>query len=193
MRKRRKNLKHLVFVSIAILVLTGLASEARANLVDSNSIIKDDIEYYFQTDKSVYDLGENVDMLYRVKNIGDESVMFRFRYHPVTDRCNFMVDKDGDRIWDNLNRPKCPAETSFTLSLGESKSFNWSWDMTDLSNNQILPGIYDVTGILGDLSLGYEDKYVPVSVEIQLVPEPATICLLGTGIIGILSYRKRKK
>ena len=39
-------------------VLFGNASVARA--VNSNSIVQDDIEYYMQTDKSVYDLGEDV-------------------------------------------------------------------------------------------------------------------------------------
>jgi hypothetical protein len=65
--------------------------------------------------------------------------------------------------------------------------------MTDLNGSQILPGTYDVTGVLSGLFPAYQDKYVPVSVDTQVIPEPATITLLGTGVIGILSYRKRKK
>ncbi len=146
--KKKKNLKSLAHVWIAVLALAVLTADARANLVDSNSIIKDDIEYYFETDKSVYDLGETVDMLYRVKNIGDESVLFRFVYTPINEeRCKFMVDKDGDRVWDNRDRTVLLMESQFTLGLGESRSFGWSWDMTDLEGSRILPGIYDVTGV----------------------------------------------
>lgn len=61
-------------IALVVLVL-GTASFAMA-IPDSNSTVLDDIEYYVQTDKSVYDLGENVEMLYRVTNLGDEDETF---------------------------------------------------------------------------------------------------------------------
>ena len=51
------------------------------------------------------------------------------------------------------------------------------------------PGIYDVIGEL-DLVSG---ERVPVSVSIQIIPEPSTLGLLGIGLMAVLSYRKRKK
>ena len=44
----RKNVKRLFFARIIILCLVGYA---KATIIDSNSIIKDGIEYYIQTDK----------------------------------------------------------------------------------------------------------------------------------------------
>ncbi len=163
MRRRIK----ITFTLMLLILCAGLMT--RATLADSNSIIRGNIEYYMQTDKSVYNLGENVQMLYRVTNLGDASVMFFFAVGPVNDRCDFMVDKDGERIWDNLNRPSFDAETSFTLRPLGSRSFTWSWDMTDLSGSQILHGNYDVTGVL-DYYPSHE-RYVPVLVQIEVIPK----------------------
>jgi hypothetical protein len=58
--------------TILVVLVLGTAQVAKANLVNSNSIIQDGIEYYIQTDKFVYDLGENVEILYRVTNLRDE-------------------------------------------------------------------------------------------------------------------------
>ncbi len=74
-REAKKNRKKLICAGIVALALTACA---KANLIDSNSIVQDDIEYYMQTNKSVYDLGEDVELLYRVTNLGnDESPLIR--------------------------------------------------------------------------------------------------------------------
>lgn len=158
--------------------------DKRRGRVNSNSIIKDNIEYYVQTDKSVYNLGENVEILYRVTNLGSENVTFLFNVGPVDDRCDFMVDRDGERIWDNLGRPVTFAATSFPLAPSESRDFTWLWDMTDLNDNQVVPGNYDVTGVL-DYPPSHE-RYVPVSVRIEIIPEPASLLLLGMGFLSLL-------
>jgi hypothetical protein len=48
----------------------------------SNSMIVDDIEYYMQADDSIYDLSEDVEMLYRVTNLSSEEVTFSFGGSP---------------------------------------------------------------------------------------------------------------
>lgn len=178
---------------IAIVIVFDFARIAGATLVDSNSIIEDDIEYYVQTDKFVYDLGEVVEMLYRVTNLGDEDVTFGFNVGPVDDRGDFIVEKDGERIWDNLERPCIYVGTYFTLSSLESKEFSWSWDTTDFSGHQVVPGDYDATGVLSDLSLAYIERYVPVSVPIEIIPEPGTMALFGMGLVGLLAYNRKNK
>jgi len=62
--KAKKSLKSLAYAGLVGLALAG-GGEAKGD-VNSNSITQNNIEYYMQTDKSVYDLGENVEMLYRV-------------------------------------------------------------------------------------------------------------------------------
>jgi hypothetical protein len=62
----------IIAIGLAMLVL-GISPLAMAD-VDSNSIIKDGVEYYIKTDKTIYDLSENVNILYRVTNLTDETV-----------------------------------------------------------------------------------------------------------------------
>lgn len=156
----------------------GLASKVEAtSTTDSNSIIQDGIEYYMQTDKSVYSLGEDVEILYSVKNLGVVDVEFTFGCGPVDDRCDYIVEKDGERIWDNLFRPSTMAFTSFTLNPQESYVYTHTWDMMNNNGTPLLPdddflispGLYNVIGALGGLASGYEDRYVPVSVSIDVV------------------------
>lgn len=156
----------------AVFLILSIPLQASANSVNSNSIVKNNIEYYLQTDKAVYEKGEIVQILYRVTNLGSEAVTFRFTCGPVTDRCDFMVEKDGRRIWDNLGRPATLALTSLTLDPSASNSFTILWDMTDANDNQIASGDYEVTAVLSSLYLS-DDKYVPVSVTITI--NPATI------------------
>jgi hypothetical protein len=152
----------------ALLVLC-ITPQTPANSLNSNSIIKDNIEYYLQTDKAVYNTGEDVQILYRVTNLGSEAVTFRFTAGPVTDRCNFMVEKNGQRIWDNLGRPGTCVMTSFTLDPSASNSFTILWDMTDANDTQVAAADYQVTAALSNLYLS-DDKYVPVSVTITVIP-----------------------
>ncbi|MGB2809960.1 MAG: BsuPI-related putative proteinase inhibitor [Sedimentisphaerales bacterium] len=189
----KKSLKKLACVCISLLFMTV---SAKATLVDSNSsIVVDNIKYYTQTDKYVYDLGESVEMLHRVTNLRDEPLTFVFAYQQ---QCSFEVWDGETRIW---WWPKLisPMMSSFTLQPGEFKEFLQDWDMMNdngtwnpIDDFLVSPGIYDVSGQLrGSTS----DGIIPesVSVPIQIIPEPSTLGLLGTGLMAVLSYRMRKK
>ena len=143
--------------------------------VNSNSILKDGIKYYMQTDKSIYHQGENVDMLYRVTNLRDEQVAFHF-YDRM--QCYFLVTSSGAPIW---FAPKAgfPALSSFVLHPNGSKEYTETWNMIDENGTPwipsddflALPGTYDVTGSLSNfLFENNKDKYIPVSVQIEMVP-----------------------
>ncbi len=183
---------------VGVVVLGLLALPAQATLVDSNSIIQDGIEYYFQTDKSIYDLGENVEMLYRVTNLGDEYIQFHFGNSLMHD---FGVTDIStmQEIWrltyvDTSWAARIPD--SFILQPGQSQEFNRIWNQTtdsgttDLSDDiPIGTGNYEVTGMLfyGYTHDGrYEGPYyVPVSVQIDIIPEPATVVLLAAGGLSV--------
>ncbi len=187
----KKSLKKLICVCISILFMTV---SAKAVLVDSNSsIVVDNIEYYMQTNKSVYDLGESVEMLHRVTNLRNEPLTFVFAYQQ---QCSFEVWDGETRIW---WWPKLisPAGSIFTLQPGEFKEFLKDWDMmndngttTPTDDFLVSPGIYDVSGqVWGSTS----DGIIPesVSVPIQIIPEPATILLFGLGLLLVKTRRFR--
>jgi hypothetical protein len=190
--KAKKILKNLICAGLSILFITA---SAKATLVNSNSIVQDGIEYYTQTNKFIYELGENVEILHRVTNLSDEPLTFVFAYQQ---QCHFEVWDGVTRIW---GWPKLvnPAGSGFTLRPGEFKEFLIDWDtMNDNGTLEldddfsVSPGIYDV---LGRLMGGTSDGIIPesVSVPIQIIPEPTTFLLLGSGLIAMLSCRKRKK
>ena len=139
---------------------------------DSNSIVKDDIEYYMQTDKHTYHFGEDVEMLYRVTNLGEEDVTFNFTHIP---EWNFWVEKNGETIFRAVNGWR--AEISeFTLSFSESKEFplinpSYLWNMEDYEGNLVNAGEYNVIGGLFDGYYNY--NHTKVSVPIEIIPPPA--------------------
>ena len=185
----KKILKKLVCAGLVIL---SSVVPAKATLVNSNSVVEDDIEYYMQTNKAIYDLSESVEMLHRVTNLSDEPLTFVFAYQQ---QCYFEVWDGETRIW---GWPKLvnPAGSGFTLQPGELKEFLKDWDMmnnkgtlTPTDDFFVSPGIYDVSGQLMGSSTG---GIIPesVSVPIQIIPEPATILLFGLGCLVLIRIRK---
>ncbi len=172
MKRRRflqKSLEGIVLASTP-LISSSVESGVKSDL-NSNSIIRDDIEYYMQTDRYIYNLGENVETLYRVTNFGDEDVMFVFPNGPKERQCAFTVDKDGEIIWDTRNLPITPAFTYFILKSSQSKEYTEKWNMVVPTKIGYVPayvGAYTVTGALDGLWLGYEERHVPVPVNINI-------------------------
>jgi hypothetical protein len=171
-----------IIAAIAILLA---ACEVQAVIVNSNSVVEDGIEYYIQTDKSVYNLGENVLMLYRVTNSTDETVTFSFPHYP---QYQFWAEKDGEQVWSAVNG-RLDVLTKLTLMPGEFREFPddypppFIWDMRDNENNLVDLGTCNVIGGLYTRS-GYYD-YTKVAVSIDIVPEPSSFLLLALGLLGI--------
>jgi len=191
----KKNLKTVVCAGIVTLALAGCV---RANFVNPNSVVEDGIEYYLQTDKAVYDLGENVEMLYRVTNLTENPVDIGDVL--IGPWCDFFVtDDDNTDIWQWMRVPPPSGWEMLHLEPYESKELQITWDM--ISDNAtpwvsdddypIGPGSYRITGEL-KLSGAYSDRKVPVSVSIEVIPEPASMLLLGTGLLILLIHKRKK-
>jgi len=181
--------KELYFAAVAVLMMLAVATVTKANAVpvNSNSIVKDGIEYYIQTDKAVYNLGQDVEMLYRVTNLGTQDLMFEFAYQQQN---SFETSEAQARMW---GWPKLvnPAFSSFDLRPGEFKEFLIDWDMiNDNTGALVFPGNFDVTGALKYFP-GH-DRYVPVSVQVEIIPEPTSLLLLGMGLAGLLTHKWNK-
>ena len=163
MGETKKILKKLVCTGIVIIFMTV---SAKATHVNSNSIVVDGIEYYMQTDKSVYRLSENVKMLYRLTNLSYSSVTFEFAN---LQQWSFEVKDGTTTIW-RWPKPFFPALSSFTLYPGDVKGYLKKWDMmNDNTGTIVSPGTY---GVIGALFYCTSHGYVPVSVQIEIVEGP---------------------
>ena len=186
-------------ILVVLIVAHGLGTGSlRAEVVtlapNSNSVVEGGIEYYIQTDKAVYNLGENVEILYRVTNVTENPIYLG--EGPSWSYCyRSIVEDDADNgvwQWPGLQLPTMPP-IDFVLGAYGSRECERLWNMMNDNGTFELPsddfpvpsGLYTVTGELYFYS-SYEK--VPVSVSIEIIPEPSTILLLG---LGVLLLKKR--
>lgn len=163
-----------------------------STLSNSNSIVEYDIEYYIQTDKLVYNLGESVNMLHRVTNLRDQDVIISCS---VTPEFDFFVKKDGNSIWSKVRGWYLYSPGVEILS-GESIEKTYSWDMKDYNGNFLTPGVYSVVGLMHNEMWNRNNfgSFVPteVSVSINIIPEPSSLVLFMIGFSFLLSKKKSK-
>jgi hypothetical protein len=183
-----------VILSIVLAVLAlGIAPVAMA-VPNSNSIIEDGIEYYIQTNKSIYDLGENVELLYRVTNLRSEELRFNY-IPPIMDVT--VAAKEGEvfnEIWHWSWDKTYPAgPVVFKLGPGASAELNGIWPQIDLNGSveiedhtQVPPGMYRTIGVFYPT-----DSHV--AVDIAIIPEPTTAAFLGIGFASLLIRNKKER
>ena len=195
----KKKMKKLVCAGIVGLALAGCA---KATLVDSNSITKDGIEYYIETNKSVYNLGEDVEILFRVTNLRDE----KWEVHgsaPVQDIV--VAAKEGEDFneiwkWGWYNVPIAGPEV-LRLQPNEFAEISDIWPQIDsqgtrdpADDTSVAPGTYRITGIVRGV-----ERFDPrieinesVSVDITIIPEPSSLVLFVVGL-AVLNYVNRRR
>ncbi len=191
-------MKHPIITStLALMALALLPGRAAATLVNSNSIIKDNVEYCMQTDKYVYNLGETVKMLYSATNLGAETVTIGWVVADPLAHYAFEVRQSHHQIWRYNYLSMVLGFEPFTLAPYQSRSFQTTWNL--MHNNgtpwnldddfPVSPGTYSAIGEL-NLVPFLKCNRVPVSVCLQVVPEPATILLLAIPTLVLLRTRR---
>jgi len=194
----------IIIIGFVVLVL-GIAPLAMGEPYDSNSIVKDDIEYYIQTDKAIYNLGENVEMLYRVTNLTAENVILGDVIDDPSAYYDFRVTQGDNWIWRYPFFSGVMETIYFRLGPYETKEFQTFWNMMNYNGTPlqeyddfpVSPGFYN---IVGEVALWPKSDRIPVNVSIDIIPEPSTLLLFGTGLIvvrlrssqGLLARNRRK-
>jgi hypothetical protein len=122
---------------------------------DSNSITIDGIKYYIQTDKSVYELGEYTDILYRITNLTDKAWVVSRGAGRARDVLVEAKEGENFRVVWRFSReypiPPGPGE-GVALQPGESAERKVLWPQFDMKGpdlgdyTQAPPGIYRITG-----------------------------------------------
>ena len=172
-----------VITIITVLVAALFSAPSGAEIV-SNSKIVDGIEYYMQVDDSVYELGEDVEMLFRVTNLRIEPVTISCSRAPEFD---FWVKKDEETVWTQIQGWYW-FSPGVELFPGESTELTpYDWDKKDGYDNLVEPGIYDVLGVMYNEPWNYHNygDYIPteVGIQITIIPEPCSMFLLGFGAL----------
>jgi hypothetical protein len=189
-RKINGRVKAILLQVFFVLTVT---CQAPATFVNWNSIEVNDVEYYVQTDKAVYNLGEDVDFLYRVTNLRDEEWRIEWGF-PIFDV--IAEEKDGENFneiwnwsWDKIH-PMGPMVV--TIGPQESIELNEVWPQIDLNGSleiedhtHVPPGLYRISGVCHPTDIS-------IPVEISIIPEPSSLVIFLTGL-SILITRKRIK
>jgi len=149
-----------------------------------------ELVYLIETDKEVYELGEEVHITHRAVNEGEVDIRFEFRYSPAFE---FYILAGEERIEPWFQR-LCPVIWGFTLTAGESYVTEWTWHMTDRDGIRLAPGNYDIVGIAHGgptpVIIGADYPGPPVT-SITIVPEPGMLGFVSVGFALLLGGKRR--
>jgi len=191
----KKRLKELIFAGISILFITA---NAEATFVDANAV-EEGLEYYIRIDKGIYDLGENIEMLHRLTNVGDQTLN-------VCDLDIYTLSleltrPEGDILFAPYFGPPFPPMPPglpdiITLNPGECIETRWYITLANwgsygewVEEPFSIVGPYSIiseyyNGYGGEGPLGLE----PDALDFAIIPEPATVLFLALGGLALVRY-----
>jgi hypothetical protein len=182
--------------AIMVVCFSGLIfwlATAKATLVNSSTTIQDGIEYYIQTDKAVYDLGQEVEIRYRITNLTDQ----QWQVGGVTPGWMIFVAPKGaewfDGIWE-WAEPGPPGPTGLRLQPNEFMEISEMWPQINMQGTphepgddiQIPPGIYRITACLKLTDTN-------VAVDVTIVPEPTSMALFLAGMSIFIAFDRKRR
>ena len=181
-------MKRRIVSITALTIIVCFSSYVSAEPVNWNAIEVNDIEYYMQTDKSVYESGEDVEMLFRVTNLGTETVTFMFGGSP---EWNFWVEQNDDPVWQAVEGWYTQI-VWLTLDSSEYKEYPYLWDMRDSEDILVGYGEYNVIGGF-DAGTSLDNRmweFTEVAVPVTIIPEPSSLAIFIAGL-SILAKKNK--
>ncbi len=145
------------------------------NIEITNSAVveKDGIEYYLQTENHSYNLGDTVEILYRVTN--KTNYVRKLGVVPNCEYCKneLYITHGEEEIWRKCRIiPPC-GFTEFNLNSNESWEYEDDWDMTNDNGTFEQDDDFSITSsgtynVVGELRLYEGGTRVPVLVSIEI-------------------------
>ena len=202
MVETKKILKKLVCAGIVgLVVLAGAAGEARATIVDANAV-EEGLEYYIRIDKGVYDLGEAIEMLCRITNVGSENLnVSELGIYTLSFE---LTRPERDTLFSPYFGPPFPPMPPglpdiVTLNPGEYMerryditSRRWGTDGQWVEEPFTTVGHYSISSKYENCGFGAEgpSKLEPDALDFAIIPEPASVALFSLGLASLLVRKK---
>ena len=188
----KKRLKKLFFAGISILFITA---NVKATFVDANAV-EEGLEYYIRIDKGVYDLGEPIEMLCKVTNVGDEILnVAEFGIYSISLE---LTRPEGDTLFATYFGPPfppMPPGLPDIISLNPGEYIETLWPITSDrwgTNGEWVEEPFSTVGqysisskYLTFILIGGPSSLVSGPLDFEIIPEPATVLLLGLGVLLI--------
>jgi len=191
----KKRLKKLIFAGISILFM---AANVKATLVDANAV-EEGLEYYIRIDKGVYDLGETIELLHRLTNVGSETLnvcdldIYTLRLE--------LTRPQGDTLFSPYYGPPfgpMPPGLPDIITLNPGECIETRWHITSGRWGTDGEWVEEPFSIVGQYSVkskynGYEPRPItlqPDPLDFAIIPEPVTVLLLGLGGLVLIRWRR---
>jgi len=169
--------------------------------VNSNTLVQDGIEYYIETEKIVYDLGEDVQIIYRITNLRDE----QWRVAGSGSNGDVIVEsKDGIRnVWSwyaTRGGAGHGGPRILRLQPNDAYEIGTFWGQVDYNGTfefeddfAVMPGRYGVLGVVeGTENFSYP-IYRSVGIEITIIPEPGSFGLFALAMLCLKRHCGRRE
>lgn len=190
---------HSLAIIIASIIFISYG-KVQAGIVESDSTIKNVTEYYFQTDKAVYNLGENnpgSEFKYQQQSTLGLHITFindvyLIPQQPTINDIITIVTSgiEGGRPvvieGSNFERNGTSLQLDIDLFVGPYAMVT-PWSHSEVIGT-LSAGLYDLT-VRTFEDTDVLDTYL---YEFEVTPEPATVLLLVLGAIGIRTSNRRK-
>jgi len=155
-----------VFFVVSAFISEEVIGEDKSAAPDVSKKIDTTVSLSLELENTVYSLGEPVLMSFAVINESpNEPARLSFS---SAQRYDFIVQRDGKEIWRwSRGRVFAMLAAEIPIEPGESLTFTESWDQRDNQKGFILPGKYEILGMLNTYP---EIVSSPATIEIRNQP-----------------------